>query len=304
MFPFARTLDWFDFRYEIFGDFPMAEHYDEAGYLLESLMELPVADNDEVMADLYKVVKGFGPLHPSQRPTKKTSFQSRVLNALPDDFRDAVRAWKQHEGDLTELHQPDATRSIEFLEEHGKCLDNIRPGRSTVEGAGLGAFATRDIPTGAVITASPLHHVPDRKFANIYKFKKGPNEEQWERTDEVIGYQLMLNYCYAHSNSTALFSPYGAGINYINHNREKANAKIRWAENFPLGHDQTAVESGPFELLNQTERPFLAFDYVATEDIKAGQEIFLDYGDEWIAGARAKFLMHFRFRCILRPVLS
>jgi len=282
--------NWFDFRYSIFGDFPMNEHYDSAGELLEEFMELKVGKDgddskkDEVLADLYQVLKTLKPDHPSRtgfkspwEAKKKTAFRSRVLNALPDDYADAKRAVEEFEGDLTELHQPAATHSLEFLYEKGKCFDHITSGRSTVDGAGLGAFATRNLPKDTVVTASPLHHI-SKSFPVMYKFRKDPATGRAVKTNEIAGYQLMMNYCYSHSNSSFLFCPYGAGINYINHNREKANLRIQWAKDFSIVHNQTAVEVGTLEDLNLTERPQLAFDYVATKDIKKGDELFLGEG--------------------------
>lgn len=89
---------------------------------------------------------------------------------------------------------------------------------------------------------------------------------------------------FGHPDSTLLLCPYGNNINYINHNRQEANLKIRWATNFPSGHNQTAVEKGPFDMFSKTEQPFLAFDYVATKNIAKDTELFLDYGDAWVAG--------------------
>lgn len=179
----------------------MSDDFPEATDLVEDMMDLvAVEDNEEMMADLYEVVKSFKPLHPSQRvPRNKRlhSFRSRILNALPDKFEDAKRAIDEHDGDFTALMEATATRSLDFLKRHGKCLDNIRGGRSTVPGAGLGAFATRDLPAGTVVTASTLIHIPDKKFANMYEFVEDDFERTGEHrvnTDKVVGKQLMLNY--------------------------------------------------------------------------------------------------------------
>lgn len=62
------------------------------------------------------------------------------MNALPDTWENAEIAYSH---DIGETHQPNATRSVEWLDEHGKCVDHIRPGQSTIEGAGHGAFIKR-----------------------------------------------------------------------------------------------------------------------------------------------------------------
>ena len=50
-------------------------------------------------------------------------------------------------------------RSIEWLNEWGYCQDHIKPAKSTLEQAGRGAFATRDLPEGTVVGYAPLVHI-------------------------------------------------------------------------------------------------------------------------------------------------
>lgn len=273
---------WFDFRYDIFGEFPMEDSYDHASDLVEQMMELSVSE--EVKADLYKVmttmkksVESDGRLFPKG--------SSRTLNALPDDYQDAKWATDNAKGDISELHQAAATRDIAWLRENGKCMDHIRNGPSSIASAGHGAFSKRDMPAGTVISASPLHHV-QRSFANLYNFTYHKPTKQWIRIkDQIVGKQLMLNYCFAHPESILLLCPYGAGINYINHGSDP-NVKIRWAENFEIGHNASLLE-GPLSALWKTEKPVLAIDYVAIKDIKAGDELFMDYGKDWVAAWEA-----------------
>lgn len=273
---------WFDYRYGVFGEIPMPEHYGEAQDLLEDFMELDIED-EQIRADLYAVVtaaKG-RPL-----PSDTTIFgmrSSRILNALPNDYAKAKIAAAS---DLAILHQPAHTRDMEFLRQNGKCIDHIENKPSSIQQAGRGAFAVRALPKGTTISASPLHHV-DRSFANMYNFTFDEESKAWIRVkDQIVGYQLMLNYCYAHPDSSIMLCPYGAGINYINHDRQRANVKIQWAKNFAVAHNQTAVESGPYSMFAQTEKPFLTFDYIATKDIAKGEELFLDYGDTWVEAWR------------------
>lgn len=241
-------------------------------------MDLKLKDDDKTMEDLYNVMKVLKVSH----KTPGSSFAGRVLNALPDSYEDAKWA---HKHSLQDLHQPAATHSLEYLRENGRCMDHIRSGKSKIEQAGRGAFATRDLPAGTVITTTPLHHVHDEAFVNMYNFTSLDETGEYVRiTDQVVGKQLILNYCFGHPASTLLVCPYGSGISYINHNREEANVKVRWAENFPLGHNASVVEDGPFSIFRETEKAMLSFDYVATKDISANDELFLDYGDEWIAG--------------------
>lgn len=240
------------------------------------MMSLKISKDDQTMSDLYNTMKVLKVSH----ATKGSSFRGRVLNALPEDYKDAKWA---NDHSLQDLHQPAATRSIEFLRANGRCMDHILHGISTIKQAGQGAFAKRALPAGTIITASPLHHVR-KSFANIYNFTRLETGSYVRITDDVIGKQLMLNYCYSRRDFDWLLCPYGSGINYINHHRRKANVKIRWAKDFPLAHNATAVAAGSLSALEESERPFLAFEYVTTKHIPEGAELFLDYGGGWVAG--------------------
>ena len=117
----------------------------------------------------------------------------------------------------------------------------------------------------------------------MYEFVQ-PNPEEYpewfDRIGEPIGYQIALNYCIGHPDSSILLFPYSPGVNYINHNQTMANIEIRWAPNGKLGHDESWLEIEP----DSMEFEFgirLGIEYIATKDIKAGDELFLDYGDVW-----------------------
>jgi hypothetical protein len=65
----------------------------------------------------------------------KSIWDSRTLNALHDfSWEDIERSVKAN--DMGILFQPNATRSIEWLDANGRCIDHIVPKLSTIEGAG------------------------------------------------------------------------------------------------------------------------------------------------------------------------
>mmetsp|Transcript_7229 Transcript_7229/g.16988 ORF Transcript_7229/g.16988 Transcript_7229/m.16988 type:complete len:436 (-) Transcript_7229:69-1376(-) len=204
-------------------------------------------------------------------------WNSTTLNALPRSFDEALIANRE---DIGMTHQPNATRPLEWLEVNGKCIDNIVPGRSTIDGAGHGAFASRDLPNGTVITGTPLHHIPFQdEFTPMYRVVTR-RQKQFLDKRQIAGQQLILNYCFGHPHTTLLLCPYGFGVNYINHNRSKANVRIRWAQNGFTSHDESWLLKSPSEMLAETGA-HLALDYVATRDIKEDEELFLDYGEDW-----------------------
>jgi hypothetical protein len=258
---------WFSTRPLIFdGNFPLLADYAVAEELLRNMTAIKL--DADIRKDLYEDIV----------VSMKDAFTSRTLGALPLTVEDAVTAAEQ---EIAVLHQPTATRSIEWLQEHGRCIDNIEGRYSTIRQAARGAFATRSLTKDQVITTSPLHHLPTNRFVEKYHFKDLPNEKgELVRTPvSMMGYQVLLNYCYGHANSSMLLCPYGNGVNYINHNQTQANVKIRWAQDFDIVHNATVVETEPVDVLWWNMKPQLAFDYVALRDIQEGEELFLDYGD-------------------------
>lgn len=270
---------WFTSRPHLFdAKFPLLGDYETAEYLLRNMTALNLTA--AIQKDLYEriVVNQF-----------KQAFTSRVLGALPRTIEDAIIG-AAPEG-LAVLHQPAAIRSIAWLQQHGRCVDNIAPALSSIRQAGHGAVATRSLQQGQIITTSPLHHLPLRTFVEMYNFEwtPKPNEHAqkgklYRRAVSQSGQQILINYCFAHEKSSLLLCPYGNGVNYINHqpaSRGRANVAIRWATgNFSM-HNTTQVGKGLVDDLMWNYQPQLAFDYVALRDIAPGEELFLDYGDRF-----------------------
>jgi hypothetical protein len=263
--------EWFISRSHMFdGNFPIKESYKLAEEILRNMTAMKL--DPEIQKDLYEnVVVGM-----------KEAFTSRVLGALPLTHEDAIIGAEQ---ELAVLHQPSATRDLEWLRENGRCIDNIEVGYSSIRQAARGAFATRPLEADQVITTSPLHHLPLSSFVEKYNYEMvvNANGEMIRNAVSGKGYQVLVNYCYGHQHSSMLLCPYGNGINYINHNHTQANVKIRWAEDFDLVHNKTMIEEGLVYDLLYNYKPQLAFDYIATRDIQEGEELFLDYGDSFEA---------------------
>jgi hypothetical protein len=66
----------------------------------------------------------------------------------------------------------------------------------------------------------------------------------------------------------------------MNHNQTLANIKMQWAPHGIVAHNESWLDSTPGDMYN-VFKPSLGIDYVATRDIKEGEELFLDYGDDW-----------------------
>jgi SET domain len=177
---------------------------------------------------------------------------------------------------------------VETLEKFGRCLENISHGPSALNQAGRGAFATCSFPAGALITGSPLIHVKTAGALQIYQEvyasliqDKAPSQQgTWPNNSFVRTFQIAINYCWKHPESQMLLCPYGAGVNFINHNQTLANVRVKWAPHGEAGHDSSVFDQS-LETLFRMRKTRLAFDFIATRDIKEGEELFLDYGEDW-----------------------
>lgn len=206
----------------------------------------------------------------------------KIVDILPA-FPESLAQVKDSGGSLA-YSQPKSVRSLQWLESHGRCIDNIRPGASTIPDAGRGAFATRKIKAGGLVSPVPLVHLPAKSIVNMHEL--GLSEEESEEgpvyfrlSDEVRGQQLLLNYCYGHPQSSMLFFPSGSVSSLINHSKDP-NSKMVWS-NHPA-HQKHWYDLEPKELLAEESLHLgLLMEIVAVRDIDEGEEITIDYGIEW-----------------------
>mmetsp|Transcript_15029 Transcript_15029/g.23152 ORF Transcript_15029/g.23152 Transcript_15029/m.23152 type:complete len:662 (+) Transcript_15029:73-2058(+) len=208
----------------------------------------------------------------------------------------------------------DTTMSIDHLFNHGTCLDNIYPGKSS-NGYGRGALASRFIPSGSIVAPVPVLPLPrdELKFLRLKEWKKvtsfrkkllketagGKSDGDGDVTEDELPLppdmewrqQLLLNYCYGHEQSSVLLFPYGVFVNYINHapsasestDGPVANVKLQWSERLMNTTTKLDVRSlTPSQLWEQSTPPEgLILELVALKDIKPDEEILLDYGSIW-----------------------
>lgn len=137
---------------------------------------------------------------------------------------------------MTSLSLKDRQRSMNWLDDNGICLDNVRSGPSTIRDAGRGAFAARLMKKGSVIAPMPLLQV-DKAYFDMYKSAPDRNGDPTRVGDRVLGNQLMINYCFGHDETTMLLCSF-TSANLINHGRCSGdgnsckfgpNAAYRWA---------------------------------------------------------------------------
>ncbi|KAL3940366.1 MAG: hypothetical protein SGBAC_005094 [Bacillariaceae sp.] len=261
--------EWFHDRNQPF--MPTLDDIQDAQYLLYDFFN-KVGDQNGVyglMMDIRKI------------------WPSRLLNALPETYGEAAIAAL---GEIADVFQPNATREIEWLHEHGRCVDHIVPRVSTLPNAGQGAFAKRFIPKGTIISGTPLLHMSEDVLEMYDLVYSNSSSARRKEPLSKRGYQLLLNYCFGHHESSLLLCPYGSGVNYINHNSTMANVKIQWAPHGVIGHNSSWLSMAPSDMF-WVYKQNLALDYLATEDIQAGNELFLDYGPLWEMAWKEHLLM-------------
>jgi hypothetical protein len=257
---------WFEDREGAMGLLPLSDDFEDADEALHKLVDVVNKTgkkrNTEMVLDALRLLGNM------------TSPRPRMVNAIPKDIETLERAVEKGTASLTVPHR---IRSIAWLEEHGRCLDNIRPDLSTIRQAGRGAFATRNIRKGDVISPMPMVHIRRRHMAVF----GGDDYNDKDSKLWLDGQQLLLNYCYGHPESTLLLFPYAPVVNYVNHasaDSGSVNSELRWST--MSNHHAEWLERTPDDL-DKEDHAGLLMELVATRDIRAGEEVFLYYGSAW-----------------------
>eukprot|EP00541_Cyclophora_tenuis_P006399 CAMPEP_0116545468 /NCGR_PEP_ID=MMETSP0397-20121206/2686_1 /TAXON_ID=216820 /ORGANISM="Cyclophora tenuis, Strain ECT3854" /LENGTH=243 /DNA_ID=CAMNT_0004069787 /DNA_START=21 /DNA_END=752 /DNA_ORIENTATION=+ len=76
-----------------------------------------------------------------------------------------------------------------------------------------------------------------------------------------------------------LLCPYATLSALINHNQTLVNVRLQWAD--PERSNQASWFDLTVGQINKKKSAGLAMELVATRDIQEGEEIFLDYGNDW-----------------------
>lgn len=262
--------NWFTSRAHL-GPIPLYKDLDRATHLFQQFKNLKTKLQSPTLNTILSEVW-------NEFVSYSNYTDSRVIGAF--HHHDETELRRLENQTLTEIRLQDSSRSREWLALHGTCGDHIVAGVSTIRQAGRGAFATRDLPVGTVVSHIPLIHVPDRKRFEMYNLGVEDGEKYPDKALGISGYQLLLNYCYGHANSTLLLCPYGPMVNLVNHNKTLANVALRWADP-RRGNHMPALLKGSIEELEKDSTAKLAMELVATHDIQEGAEVFMDYGDDW-----------------------
>lgn len=257
--------NWFETREQL-GPIPLYEDLKSADKLFRRFKRVTAGLDEETVKQLWDVF------------VRQNNFtESRVLGGFNHNAPEELAALE--DDSLSDLRREQSFRDVSWLREHGTCGDHLSAGLSTIPQAGRGAFATRDLPTGTVVAQMPLIHVADRERFVMYNLDE--NDEP-DHDLGSMGFQLLLNYCFGHGESTLLLCQYGPMASLMNHGSgAKANVKIQWGDPVRGNHMPELLESSIEHLESSDATAKLAFELVATRDIKQGEEALLDYGDDW-----------------------
>jgi len=223
-----------------------------------------------------------------QERSDNRSGDSKLISEIPKIDTGAIG----NDSQPTSFEEEDRPghRSVDYLRRQGRCLDALVSRKSRIPHAGRGAFIRWGVGKGKIIAPVPV--IPASKEAlKVYRSKqssKGAGSEILE------GYQLLMNYVYGHVNSSTVLVPYGPIVSLINHGPSStvasrmmnvtANVRLQWPQSNTLMPDTARAwlrRKNTHELYTQTQSAGLLLELVATRDIDAGEELFLDYGEHW-----------------------
>lgn len=267
---FSYGSHWFVDRLALLGPIPLEGDLDRATQLYlahEKLKKSIEPDQQNVVDDLW------------DHFVRNTTFnESRVIASFRHDDH---AEWEEMSKlkSLKQIRLNEATKSKEWLYEHGTCGDHLYGKKSTIEQAGRGAFASRDLPEGTVVAHLPLVHMTNRSHLDMFYFDNMAKYYKAKKRGTRPP-QMLLNYCYGHGESSMLLCPYGPVASYVNHNQTRANLRLQWADP-EKGNLMPDLLEQPMEVLDSDKTAKLAFEMVATRDISKDEECFLDYGDAW-----------------------
>lgn len=244
----------------------------------ENFLESSVQVDDEVLALVKDATEVFNERVASLVPNTKASYEALTENLLDEENALAKSTVM--------------SRGVKWIKENGLCLENILPGKSTIPFVGQGAFANRFLAEGSIVSPIPLTQIMNSDIMTTYDIHWDDEHGRVNVGDKPTGKQLLLNYCFGHKDSKLLLCPLTNAI-LINHCsiRKNAgdhcgttgpNAKIQWAS----GWDPSTsawLEMPMSRLVEATAAKTrgLSLEVIATRDIKAGEEVFIDYGPNW-----------------------
>ena len=201
-------------------------------------------------------------LSPGDRGHESSSDKRRLRDVL------------EEQATTTDTNSIGIQHNLDWLQEHGICIDKLRVGPSQIPNVELGAFANRFLKVDTIVAPAPLLALK-RDDLTIYASDEhaGAFRNMLDLT-KPIGQELLTNFCFSHPDSDLLLIPYSPTVNAINHS-PNPNVEIRW----PSGKQHAWTDQHPVDILDMSGK--LRMEFVALRDIFPGDEITMNYGREW-----------------------
>jgi hypothetical protein len=276
---------------ELFANF--GEVWDEASATYEDMFEQKLIHTDYIKADalVEKLVQLLDHPDVSTDPELREDTLDLVLErilpvaggkrakAIKSLIPSTSRKLKQVQDSGTfKYRHADMIKSSKWLRKNAVCVDTMEPGKSSIEGAGRGAFATRNIKKGDRVTISPMIPIYD----DVLQMFGIQRKESWlEFTDDHRGQQILLNYAFGHPHSQMLFLPTAPLVTLINHDSKHPNVELEWADHDKLFNNVELLGKTVEELRKMDPQPNFVMQFTALRDVSKGEEIVMDYGLGW-----------------------
>jgi hypothetical protein len=218
-------------------------------------------DNEEGSEnDMVIIPPGTTKLVAALLPADRTEFEYMKANVhSKDDLAEFLAVYKGLN-----------TKTVQDIREHGMCLERMKPGKSTIKGAGQGGFAQYKIHKDEMIVPAPVLHIMDKDALALH-----------DDHGDTIGTQLLINYCLSHPDSTVLLCPDTNAL-LINHCSTRMKEWQQYCPNGPnaihrwsSGWDATSDiwKNMTLDLLSIQTARGLALEIIATRDIEVGEEV-------------------------------
>jgi hypothetical protein len=210
-----------------------------------------------------------------EQEQKKKGMTEQTLALIPKTREQLVHVMNNRKGDSIKdiarslaKYLGTTPRSVEWIVEHGLCVENLIPGKSKIQQAGQGAIAQYPLKKGEMVVPAPLLQIVDRDVLATY-----------DMDNQKVGPQLLLNYCFGHAESSLLLCPDTNAI-LINHcslrenkcGSKGPNARVQWASSGWEKDNDKWLQMSLSELGQQRGRG-IAMEVVAMRDIQPGEEV-------------------------------
>ena len=191
--------------------------------------------------------------------THHYGMHARALDNIPAGYEFTIDYGDWDFDEKKEYVKP--RHPVQYLQENGWCVDYLEIRQSNDPSMGRGAFAKRRLEKGQIIAPAPLQAFQDRAVFS-----------------RVEPEQLYVNYCIQPRDSKMIFFPYGPAVGLINHSRTP-NVALQWSKNSM--HQATWLEMSYKDFWKTAWPGGLILEVVALREIAPGEELFMDYGEEW-----------------------